>query len=215
MWYLFNANKSNNMPNRFSTGLIYTENATDILIEHCKISAAGDSAIFLNRASSHITIRGNWIEDAAYCGVFANGWWVGDLGSMYNGNATTSADTYVNHHHIIDSNVIHNLGRLNAGAAGVWLHASGENRVTRNWINRSPRNGVGTFGVHFDTLVMEHPNGVYEFKGEDALTFESQFELCHAKNNTIAFNEMSNIVRDSCDPGGIESYGVGKGHNVS
>ena len=26
---------------------------------------------------------------------------------------------------------------------------------------------------------------------------------------------MSNIVRDSCDPGGIESYGVGKGHNVS
>ena len=25
---------------------------------------------------------------------------------------------------------------------------------------------------------------------------------------------MSNIVRDSCDPGAIESYGVGKGHLV-
>ena len=25
---------------------------------------------------------------------------------------------------------------------------------------------------------------------------------------------MSNIVRDSCDPGAIESYGVGKGHRV-
>ena len=60
-------------------------------------------------------------------------------------------------------------------------------------------------GVHFDTLVLENPSGVYEFKGEDSLTFESQFELCHARNNTIAYNEMSNIVRDSCDPGGIES----------
>jgi hypothetical protein len=47
------------------------------------------------------------------------------------------------------------------------------------------------------------------------MTFETQFEICHTKNNTIAYNEMSNIVRDSCDPGGIESYGIGKGHNVS
>ena len=157
---------------------------------------------------------------------------------MYRGNQTTAAETYVNHHHVIDSNVLHNVGRLNAGAAGVWLHASGENHVTRNLINRSPRNGVGTFGkphdyrwhlgcilprvpativrtgVHFDTLVLENPSGVYEFKGEDSLTFESQFELCHARNNTIAYNEMSNIVRDSCDPGGIESYGIGKGHTV-
>jgi hypothetical protein len=63
--------------------------------------------------------------------------------------------------------------------------------------------------------VEEHPTGVYEFKGEDSLTFESQFEICHTKNNTIAYNELSNVVRDSCDPGAIESYGIGKGHNVS
>eukprot|EP01048_Picozoa_sp_COSAG05_P004570 COSAG05_NODE_251_length_12871_cov_4.691669_4_plen_45_part_00 len=36
------------------------------------------------------------------------GWFIGDPRSYYKGNATTSADTYVNHHHIIDSNVIHN-----------------------------------------------------------------------------------------------------------
>ena len=47
---------------------------------------------------------------------------------------------------------------------------------------------------------------MYEFKGENALSFESQFELCHAKNNTISYNEMNNILRDSCDPGAIESY---------
>lgn len=63
--------------------------------------------------------------------------------------------------------------------------------------------------------MQENPHGVYEFKGEDALTFETQFELCHAKNNTISYNEMSNVVRDSCDPGAIESYGVGKGHTVN
>ena len=75
----------------------------------------------------------NWvfyrIEDTAFCGVFAHGFFIGDRDSYYHGNATRAADTYVNHHHIIDSNVIHNVGRLNAGAAGVWLHASGENRV--------------------------------------------------------------------------------------
>jgi hypothetical protein len=76
---------------------------------------------------------------------------------------------------------------MNAGAAGVWLHASGENNVTRNYINRSPRNGVGAFGMHFDQLVLENPHGVYEFKaGEDSMTFETQFELCHTRNNTIA-----------------------------
>ena len=60
-------------------------------------------------------------------------------------------------------------------------------------------------------MIEENKNGVYEFKGEESFTFETQFELAHAKNNTIAYNEMSNIVRDSCDPGAIESYGVGKG----
>ena len=147
VWYLFAPTRSNDTPKRFRNGLIFTENATDILIEHCKISAAGNAAIWLNLASSHVTIRGNWIEDTAYCGVFAHGFFIGDRDSYYRGNETTSADTYVNHHHTIDSNVIHNVGRLNAGAAGVWLHASGENHVTRNYINRSPRNGVGAFAV--------------------------------------------------------------------
>jgi len=112
-------------------GLIFTENATDVVIEHCKISAAGNAAIWLNTASSHVTVRGNWIEDAAFCGVYAMGWWVGDAGSYYKGAATTAADTYVNHHHTITDNVIHNVGRFNAGAAGVWLDASGENLVSR------------------------------------------------------------------------------------
>ena len=177
VWYLFALTRSNDTPKRFRNGLIFTENATDILIEHCKISASGNAGIWLNLASSHVTIRGNWIEDSAYCGVFAHGFFIGDRDSYYYGNKTTSADTYVNHHHIIDSNVIHNVGRLNAGAAGVWLHASGENRVTRNYINRSPRNGVGAFGIHFDEFVNENRNGVYEFKGENSMTFETQFEI--------------------------------------
>jgi hypothetical protein len=215
VWYLFNPARCNDTPKRFRNGLIFTENATDIVIEHCKISAAGNAAIWLNLASSHVTIRGNLIEDSAFCGIYAHGFWLGDPESMYKGNKTRAADTYVNHHHVIDSNAIHNVGRLNAGAAGVWLHASGENRVTRNYINRSPRNGVGTFGIHFDQVVQENPNGIFEFKGEDSLTFETQFELAHAKYNEISFNELSNVVRDSCDPGAIESYGIGKGHNVS
>jgi hypothetical protein len=148
--------------------------ATDIVIEHCRISAAGNAGIWLNTASDHITIRGNWIEDAAYCGVFAQGWFIGDSRSYYKGNATTAADTYVNHNHIIADNVIHNVGRLNAGAAGVWLHASGENLVTRNYINRSPRNGVGTFGTPPESMnLLRLPQLLSDF---------APFELLHHSN---------------------------------
>jgi hypothetical protein len=36
----------------------------------------------------------------------------------------------------------------------------------------------------------------------------------HTRNNTIINNDFSNLVRDSCDPGLLESYGVGKGQRV-
>jgi hypothetical protein len=65
VWYLFAKARSNDTPKRFRNGVIFTENATDILIEHCRISAAGNAGIWLNLASTHVTIRGNWIEVSA------------------------------------------------------------------------------------------------------------------------------------------------------
>ena len=38
--------------------------------------------------------------------------------------------------------------------------------------------------------------------------FDAMFPAMHTRNNTLIGNDFSNLVRDSCDPGLIESYGV-------
>jgi hypothetical protein len=119
---------------------------------------------------------------------------------------------------------------MNFGAAGIWLFQSGNNTVSRNLINRGPRNAVGLFGPHYVCLSVVNyskyrttaatafnkalggsDHGLYDIP---IWGFDSMFPVNHARNNTIIHNEFSNLVRDSCDPGLVESYGVGKGQRV-
>ena len=74
-WYLFPQDKCNSVPESMRQGLFFLENATDIEISDCVIKAAGASAVWLNHAVSSVTIRGNWIEDAGFCGIFMYGFW--------------------------------------------------------------------------------------------------------------------------------------------
>ena len=119
---------------------------------------------------------------------------------------------------------------MNFGAAGIWLFQSGNNTISRNLINRGPRNAVGLFGPHYVCLSVVNyseyrtpaatafnkalggsDRGLYDIP---IWGFDSMFPVNHARNNTIVHNEFSNLVRDSCDPGLVESYGVGKGQRV-
>ena len=133
---------------------------------------------------------------------------------------------------------------------------SGNNTISRNLINRGPRNSVGLFGPHyvamstvnysqFRTAAATAANkalggndyGLYDVA---RWGFDTMFPTMHTRNNTIMHNEFSNLVRDrcgprlqsqgtsthltgspvcgldhnSCDPGLVESYGVGKGQRV-
>ena len=128
------------------------ENATQIEIIGCKIHSAATTGIWLNHAVDSVTIRGNWFEDIGYCGIFAYGFWPGAPESYVKGPNTTAMDTYVNRNNTIDSNVIRNVGTMNYGAAGILLFPSGNNTISRNLINRGPRNAVGLFGPHYVCL---------------------------------------------------------------
>lgn len=118
---------------------------------------------------------------------------------------------------------------MNMGAAGVWIFQSGENHITRNIIRRGPRNAVGLFGPHYVAMSTANytafrtaeataamkalkpfnlDTGLYDIP---TFGFNSGFKAMHARNNTVAHNEFSLLVRDSCDPGLVESYGIGKG----
>ena len=144
--------------------------------------------------------------------------------SYVRGPNTTAMDTYVNKNNTVDSNLIRNVGTMNFGGAGVWVFQSGENSIVRNAINRGPRNAVGLFGPDYICLSVANYTrhrtpeataanlalggsdvGLYDIP---VWGFDAMFPVCHARNNTIAYNDMSNLVRDSCDPGLLESYGI-------
>ena len=150
--------------------------------------------------------------------------------SYVRGPNTTAMDTYVNKNNTVDSNLIRNVGTMNFGGAGVWVFQSGENSIVSNAINRGPRNAVGLFGPDYICLSVANYTrhrtpeataanlalggsdvGLYDIP---VWGFDAMFPVCHARNNTIAYNDMSNLVRDSCDPGLLESYGVGKGQRA-
>ena len=135
------------------------ENASGIEVLDCKVQAAAQSGVWLNHAVDSVTIRGTWFEDIGYCGVFAYGFWPGAPESYVKGPNTTAMDTFVNRNHTIDSYVLRNVGTQNFGAAGIWLFQSGNNTISRNRINRGPRNAVGLFGPHYVAMV----STVYSF----------------------------------------------------
>jgi hypothetical protein len=148
-WYLFDQAKSNSVPAAMRQGLIFMENATGIELHDCRLQAAAQVGVWLNHAVDSVSIRGSWFEDIGYCGVFAYGFWPGAAESYVKGPGTTALDTYVNRNHTIDSNVLRNVGTQNFGGAGIWLFQSGNNTISRNLINRGPRNAVGLFGPHY------------------------------------------------------------------
>ena len=225
--YVFDQAQSNSVPAPFRQGLLFVENATEISFSRCRVLAAGASAVWLNHATSKVTLRGNWIEDAGHCGIFAYGFWPGAPESYVRGAKTTAADTYVNRGHVVDANVIRNVGTSSFGGAGIWLYNSGDVTISRNLINRGPRNAIGLFGTHYVDLsttnytafrsakatkaVHHNPYALYDIK---RFSFATMFHVQHTRNVAIVGNDMSNFVRDSCDPGVLESYGIGPGLSV-
>ena len=116
-------------------------------------------------------------------------------------------DTYVNRNHTVDSNLIRNVGTQNYGAAGIWIFQSGNNTVSRNLINRGPRNSVGLFGPHyvamaavnysqFRTAAATAANkalggsdyGLYDIP---VWGFDAMFPAMHARNNVRGSSALS------------------------
>ena len=116
-------------------------------------------------------------------------------------------DTYVNRNHTVDSNLIRNVGTQNYGAAGIWIFQSGNNTVSRNVINRGPRNSVGLFGPHyvamaavnysqFRTAAATAANkalggsdyGLYDIP---VWGFDAMFPAMHARNNVRRSSALS------------------------
>lgn len=186
-------------------GLVYLSNARNITIRDCRIRHSGKAGIALDLANRSHKIEGNLIEDAAYHGVAARGFWIG------NAPFDNAVDAYVNRDHVISNNGIRRCGRLIGQAAGVWLYQSGDNEVSHNLIEDMPRFGVQLIGHSFFNLVS--PTGLGGKLFGQAITWENHLDFLYTRHNRIVFNEIRDCMKDSQDGGGIYAYGTGA-HNL-
>jgi hypothetical protein len=202
-YLVFPPGRPNDTPAPTNTGMVRLENAVNIALVGLKLLHAGLSAVFVNGAASNVTVSGCWIEGAGFCGVATNGPYPGD------GPYTSAEDAYANFGHEISDSLIYDVGKRVGHAAGVWLFQSGDVLVRNNRIKEVPRNGVGLYGIRFGAGA---GLGGGVLPGEafgKQLDFFSSLDLLTTRRNTIAYNLVENAVRDTCDSGAFETWGVG------
>lgn len=180
-------------------GMIYLENAEGIEIRNNRIGQSGFAGIMLNHYAQRNVIAGNWIEDLGTFGVGLFGWGVGE------GGYENAADSYVNKFNTVTNNYIHDFGKLLGHGSGIQLSMSGDNQMTHNEISKGPRYGISIKGT----------NGawVYGTSQYGTTVTETNFPTFnHARNNTIAYNDISDVMKDTTDGGAYESWCPGLGN---
>ena len=205
---IFPSGRPNDTPAPTNTGMVRIENATRIALLGCKLLHAGLSAVWIAGASTNVTVEGCWIEGAGFCGVATAGPYPGD--APY----ASAADAYANFGHLISSNLLYDLGIRVGHGAGVWLFQTGDTAILSNYIKEVPRNGVGLCGIRygggagFGEGVL--PSSLYN----TPLDFFSALDVLTTRRNVVAYNLIENVVRDTCDSGAFELWGVGVDNTI-
>lgn len=205
---IFPPGRPNDTPAPTNAGLVRVENAARVAVRGCRLLHAGLSAVWIEGWAQNVTVEGCWIEGAGFCGVATNGPYPGD--APY----ASAADAYVNHGHAITANLFYDLGVRVGHAAGVWLFQSGDTAVTANYIKEVPRNGVGMYGVRFGGGAGFGAGVLPDTLYGRRLDFFSALDALTTRRNVVAYNLVENVVRDTCDSGAFELWGVGAGNVV-
>ncbi|WP_159621962.1 Ig-like domain-containing protein [Ruania rhizosphaerae] len=166
-------------------GIIYIENAQDIGVVNNNISNAGLNGVSLHRYAQDITVSGNEISGAGYHGILA----MGTISGTFDGNGD---QVYDNRSNLISNNYLHHDGDLVGHAGGIFLHQSGENIVEHNVIHDMPRYGIGAKGGRF-------PDMAHELTSRD---------------NIVRYNDISRVLQNSDDAGGITFTTTGPGNVI-
>lgn len=170
---------------------LYAENCA---IRNCEISGIGLNGINLNN-SKKCDISGNYIHD------------IGGFGIMSEAEDCKGETVYTGT--TIYNNYIENVGILKREASGINLRQTDCGTVMNNYINGAPRMGI-LFGSDLQACTQIGQN----YRGQE-VTVDNQFEFRNGRLNTIAFNEVTNVMTDSQDGGAIYTWGAGAGNVVS
>ena len=190
---------ANTSPVAVREGMVRVENATNITISECLLQDAGHAGVWVEGYAQSVTVDRSWIERPGFCGFYGNGPYPGDT---HNGAVTTLEESYMNRDHRITNSVIHDFGQRVGHGAATWFYQSGDNKVLNNILKEGPRNAVGFFGIRHGAV------STNTFYGQPA-NFWTTLDALTTRNVEVAYNEVSNCVRDTADAGAFELWGVG------
>jgi len=178
-------------------GALYFEHADGCMVENCRITNAGFSGISLvwRGHSNHFT--GNEITECGFHGVLLSGY-----------RAAFGREMNLNKNNEISNNWIHHCGRLVGHGGGVFLWASGDNKVIHNRIHDMPRYGICMKGERWGK------NGFSDELKQQGATRENHYEFVHSGHNLFAHNDIFAVSQDTEDNGFISFWGIGKGNVV-
>ncbi len=182
-------------------GLVYFENADSCRVENCRISNAGYNGVSMVWRALDNVLTNCEVKNCGFHAVLLSG---------YRAEFGSKADS--NKRNIISNNHLHNCGELVGHGAGVFVWASGYNKITNNEIHDMPRYGICIKGQRWGGIFGDKSE--IKIKTGELATKENKWDFLHSRNNFIAYNDIYRVSKESEDNGIISFWGCGKDNIV-
>ena len=170
-----------------------------IIVENCRFVEGGASGLRVDLYAQNVRVFGNTFRG------------LGGGGILFCGYGPGTKD--LNKNNQIHGNLIEDCGRLIWHRPGIHLWQSGDNKVTRNLVRDLPYNGIIVSGnAMFWKMTPEQRAAPdreqmrtvrWDETGTGPFTVDSIQPFLHSRNNLVAGNEVTRVMRTMGDGNGI------------
>jgi len=184
-----------------NSALIYLENVENITIRNSRIQSSGSNGILLYGFARNNLISGNLVEHTGSAGIWLRG--------PDPGKGKEEAD--VNSNNKIINNYVRYVGELIGSKPGILLKYSGGNLVSNNKVAHTPYSGIVLSGMICSVVRGWVPNASCGER-EDPNNYR---HFIRTRGNVIQFNEVTDVMRDSQDGGGIYTWATAEDNLIT
>jgi len=180
--------------NNTDHAMIFMNNARNIEVRFCDLRFAGFAGVTLWEYAQNNTVYGTCIRDTGTHGVRLNGYAVGVL-------------KYVNKSNTISNCYLANGALFWPQADAIYAYQSGNNEIVHNEIIHWPLNGIEIVSKNYATMKTA--------AWGTSVTWANHWDWLYTRDNNVAFNDISHVLENSSDGGGIHTFGTGKGNVIN
>lgn len=193
------------------TALVRLRGAESCCIDACRFTNTGGTALRLDLYCQRVAVTRSLFD------------YIGHMGILLCGYGPGTKD--VNHHNVIENNLIHHCGEVVWHGHAVFAWQSGSNRIAHNCIHHCARKAVGICGVRipifqnrshtFDeaarTIRWHEIDATIASEGDD---FDRYLPYLHARDNVVEANEVYRVLEKINDGAALNVSGAGEGNVI-